>query len=551
MNMSDKYITLFDLGAGAFGKACVVKCKRTSKKYVAKVIQIKGLSAIALDRCVTEVAVLSACSHANIVRYIEAFVNEGSLCIVMEYASGGDLQQRIDKQNGTLFASESVLDWFLQVVMALEYIHSRNILHRDLKPQNIFLTDSGIVKLGDFGIARVLSSCEDLASTRIGTPFYISPEICRGQQYNSSSDMWSAGCLLYQMCTLHVPFHAVHFDELVGKIVKAEYAPIPSQFDDIIHQLISKLIVENPEQRLSATEIVCMTELTERVVIMKKRNTGLSRRHLFRSRSKSCSAQKTTFEPNYRSRSCTRNDVLSDVETATPLQGVVCHPTSKSKEKETVVPESDKADTVKSQCKATRDNRLNDSPAIQTLNIQKKDEKDIIKQNGRLGSLTYTIKDSVARRLSEASPTLSQTVSKQKSSLADYSPVLALHKNAMKKDSVSYEDNVFEEAGPGNSGGQVLVKDVNNNNSTKTGPVLAVNRVLFEALSLSGDKVKSSAFLRENLTYRLGAENTDQFLQKVQEILATGQTYSFIKDKLNNDEKELLPLALMYIAQKP
>ncbi|WAR27827.1 NEK1-like protein [Mya arenaria] len=178
---------------------------------------IAGLSEKEMGQCVTEVWMLSICKHINIVRYIEAFVADRCLHIVMEYANGGDLGQRISERQkiGHLFRKETVLDWFVQICLALEYIHSKRFLHRDLKPQNVFLTTSGVVKLGDFGIARHLIH-EDLASTRIGTPLY-----------DAKSDMWAAGCLLYEMCALHVPFRAANFDALVGKILAVEFAPLP------------------------------------------------------------------------------------------------------------------------------------------------------------------------------------------------------------------------------------------------------------------------------------------------------------------------------------
>ncbi|XP_045201624.2 serine/threonine-protein kinase Nek1-like [Mercenaria mercenaria] len=304
--MGDRYKPLCELGAGAFGKALVVRDTKTQIKHVSKVIQIKGLSSRALDRCVTEVAVLSACSHPNIVRYIEAFVSSGALHIVMEYASGGDLQQKIEKQNGVLFTSDMVLEWFLQVVLALEYIHSKNILHRDLKPQNIFLTDNGIVKLGDFGIARVLNSCDDLASTRIGTPFYISPEICEGKQYNSSSDMWAAGCLLYQMCTLRVPFHASNFDDLTKKIIKAEYEPIPSHFSEVIKLIVSKLLVATPDNRLSASKLLTLEPLHGMVLYLKNRNNRKGQASRSRSNSLVTARSRTQFHQKPRSASVNR-----------------------------------------------------------------------------------------------------------------------------------------------------------------------------------------------------------------------------------------------------
>jgi NIMA (never in mitosis gene a)-related kinase len=101
-----------------------------------------------------------------------------------------------------------VLNWFTQICLALKHVHDRKILHRDLKSQNIFLTKKGMIKLGDFGIARVLSDTKSKAKTVVGTPYYLSPEIIKSEPYSFKSDIWSLGVLLYEMCALTPPFNA-------------------------------------------------------------------------------------------------------------------------------------------------------------------------------------------------------------------------------------------------------------------------------------------------------------------------------------------------------
>ena len=109
---------------------------------------------------------------------------------------------------------ETILSWFTQICLALKHIHDRKILHRDLKAQNVFLMKSGIVKLGDFGIARVLSSTSEMAATVVGTPYYISPEIVQSNTYNFKTDVWSIGVLLYEMCALKPPFNGQNLHQL-------------------------------------------------------------------------------------------------------------------------------------------------------------------------------------------------------------------------------------------------------------------------------------------------------------------------------------------------
>ena len=135
------------------------------------------------------------------------------LNIVLDYADGGDLSDYIakTKRNRRKISEHVVLKWFVQLCSALKYIHGRKILHRDLKTQNIFLATVSnekdfSVKLGDFGIAKILQSTSECANTIIGTPYYLSPELCEDRPYNEKSDVWALGCVLYEMCTLNHAF---------------------------------------------------------------------------------------------------------------------------------------------------------------------------------------------------------------------------------------------------------------------------------------------------------------------------------------------------------
>lgn len=101
------------------------------------------------------------------------------------------------KELGTLFPEHQIVTWLVQMALAMNYVHDKKILHRDLKTQNIFLTSKGDIKIGDFGIARVLQHTYDCANTAIGTPYYLSPEICQEKPYNQKSDIWSLGCIFY------------------------------------------------------------------------------------------------------------------------------------------------------------------------------------------------------------------------------------------------------------------------------------------------------------------------------------------------------------------
>jgi NIMA (never in mitosis gene a)-related kinase len=157
---------------------------------------------------------------------------------------------------GKYFPEKQILDWFTQMALAIKHCHDKKILHRDLKSQNIFLTSKNFVKLGDFGIAKVLEHTMDKANTVIGTPYYLSPEIIQGKPYNLSSDIWSLGIILYEMCALKPPFNANSLSELGQKIVKCAYPPIPAHYSKELKQLVSQLLVFEPAKRPNINQVL-------------------------------------------------------------------------------------------------------------------------------------------------------------------------------------------------------------------------------------------------------------------------------------------------------
>lgn len=183
----------------------------------------------------------------------------------MDYCGGGDLHTLITKRNGVLFPEDRILDWFVQLCLAVKYIHDRRILHRDIKSQNIFLTDEGRVRLGDFGIAKVMNSTSDLARTCIGTPYYLSPEMCENKPYNNKSDIWALGCVLYEMTTLKHAFEASNMKALILKIIKGVYQPIPPRYSRDLRMLHTQIFQREPQARPSISVILRKHFILKRV----------------------------------------------------------------------------------------------------------------------------------------------------------------------------------------------------------------------------------------------------------------------------------------------
>ncbi|XP_037534229.1 serine/threonine-protein kinase Nek3 [Nematolebias whitei] len=251
----ERYAHLRVIGEGSFGRALLVQCKSTQKKYVLKEIQLpKNQSKLEGSR--REAILLCKMKHPNIVAFGEAFEADGLLCIVMEFCSGGDLLQRIQRQKNTHFSVENILKWFAQMCAGAQHIHDKRVLHRDLKSKNIFLMDDGSVKLGDFGSACVLNSSKAYAQAYVGTPYYVAPEIWDNKSYNNKSDVWSLGCVLYELCTLRHPFQASSWKSLILKVCRGAYPPLPSHLPYELQYLIKQMFKTNPKDRPSVHTIL-------------------------------------------------------------------------------------------------------------------------------------------------------------------------------------------------------------------------------------------------------------------------------------------------------
>merc|ERR1719428_924821 len=205
-----------------------------------------------------ESKVLSQLRHPYIVRYRENFLEDGWLCIAMDYCEGGDLSDRIKQMRAQrrTFPEEQVLRWFTQAILALKYIHDGKILHRDLKSGNFFLSKSGNLKMGDFGIAKVLECTAACAQTQIGTPYYLSPEICQGKSYAWGSDIWSMGCILYEICARRVPFDAPDLKTLIKKITAGSPPEIPGNYSAGVQELCKMCLARDQNQRPQAADVL-------------------------------------------------------------------------------------------------------------------------------------------------------------------------------------------------------------------------------------------------------------------------------------------------------
>jgi len=247
------YEILKPIGKGKF--AVVYRARRVdSEEIVAlKRINVDSIDDKAREKCLKEVRLLQSLDHPNVIRYLDSFITENDLVIVFEWAAAGDLKRQLRKaqERGVGFEERVIWKYFSQICDAIQHMHDRRIMHRDLKPANIFLTLDGTVKVGDLGLSRELSEHTVQAHSKVGTPLYMSPEVLRGDGYDFKSDIWSLGCLLYELAQLKSPFKSegLNLYLLFQKISQGDYQPLPDHYSEELKTLAYAMISTKSEDR--------------------------------------------------------------------------------------------------------------------------------------------------------------------------------------------------------------------------------------------------------------------------------------------------------------
>ena len=240
------------LGEGAYSTVYKVKRIVDNQIYALKKVKLMNLSEKEKDNSLNEVRILASVKSNFVVSYKEAFFDEkdNTLGIVMEFADRGDLYQQIEAHKKTAKFFEEIDIWriFIQLVKGLKALHDLKILHRDMKSANVFLFSNGCAKLGDLNVSKVAR--RGLGYTQTGTPYYASPEVWKDKPYDHKSDVWSLGCVLYEMITLRPPFRAKDMEGLFNKVCKGQFSRIPERFSDDLFKIVQYLLRPSCEQIL-------------------------------------------------------------------------------------------------------------------------------------------------------------------------------------------------------------------------------------------------------------------------------------------------------------
>ena len=263
----DGFNILSKIGEGSYSTVLKVQRIEDGNIYALKRVKFYKLSEKEKENALNEIRILASVKNKNVISYKEAFFDEkdSSLGIVMEYADKGDLFQLITERKKTknYFTEQEVWKIFIQLLNGLKALHDFKILHRDIKSANVFLFKGGICKLGDLNVSKVAR--KGLGYTQTGTPYYASPEVWEEKPYDSKSDVWSLGCVMYEMITLRPPFQAKSMEELYKKVMRGNYPRIPTKYSEDLSDAIKLMIQVEAGARPSCEELLKMPMITKRI----------------------------------------------------------------------------------------------------------------------------------------------------------------------------------------------------------------------------------------------------------------------------------------------
>lgn len=256
-SLEGKYLKMEPVGRGSYGQVWKVRRLSDNCDFVAKIMAQEKK-----HRYEAEAHCLTGCDHFGIVKLVDDFGSDFGPVICLEFADGGDLSKKI-KSHAKAVPPQPLSDDFIgltmvQLTMALQHIHSRRMLHRDIKAANVLLTSRGIVKLSDFGFSRQFDGTvsQAVADTFLGTPYYLAPELWKRQKYGKKADVWSLGIILYEMLMLKRPFYASNMRGLMSSVLQCQYEEPPATTKPEFLELLRMMLRVDPRERPSTADIL-------------------------------------------------------------------------------------------------------------------------------------------------------------------------------------------------------------------------------------------------------------------------------------------------------
>ena len=239
--MGNGYKIKKKLGEGGFG--IVYLAEKDDKKYALKKSKMK-LEKEEIEQCKKIINILSSINNEYLIKYYETFIEDDTLNIVMEYGGDMDLKKFINiyKSKNELINESIIRNIILQICKGLKEIHKNKIIHRDLTPDNIFIDNNKRIKIGDFGISKITTTLNNYANSKVGKFNYMAPEILKGTKHNNKVDIYSLGCIIYELFTLNEYYSDKVIDEKDCKINTGLYN---SKYQDLIDLLIKKIIMKD------------------------------------------------------------------------------------------------------------------------------------------------------------------------------------------------------------------------------------------------------------------------------------------------------------------
>ena len=266
--LKKNYELLSRIGEGTY--ATVYKAKRLSDSLVVavKLINVYKMENKKIQNALNEIRIICAIDHPNVVGYYEAFLDEKNkdLYIIMEYVGGGDLNDRIRflSRSKKYLPENTLWRYAVQILQGLQALHNRKIIHRDIKPGNIFVSDDlENIKIGDLNVSKILRN-KSMTATVVGTPYYLAPEIWKNAMYDYRCDVFSFGCVLFELAALMVPFKGTSIAELFKKIEYGKVPDLPKQYSQDFFNFICVSLTKNFKHRPTVKKLLQSSMISKR-----------------------------------------------------------------------------------------------------------------------------------------------------------------------------------------------------------------------------------------------------------------------------------------------